>query len=139
MIQIRIPKQLGEYEAKFIGPFTMRQSVCLLFALPVCVFLYNSLSSVIPQDLLFFFMFIPAGIAYLFGWFRPYGMKFEVFLRSVFISSFVAPSKRKYCTENYYKLIADKIREEEIEMELANQKGKKQKKKKYRRSKEAIQ
>ena len=135
MIEIKIPKEINTYEAKFIGPFSLRQSVCLLITLPSCVLLYNLLKPYIPFDLVGFVCLVPASIAFLFGWFKPYGMKFEKFLKGVFVSAFLAPSKRKYKTENYYSIIAEEIRKEELnERDVA----KKKKKKKYVRSKEAI-
>ena len=137
MIEIRIPKEVNKYEAKFIGPFTLRQSVCLLIALPTCVLLYNLLSPYVPMDMVGFVLIIPASIAFLFGWFQPYGMKFEKFLQSVFISSFVAPSKRKYCTENYFADIAKKIQEEDKLAQTKYNKTRRQKTK-YRRSSDAI-
>lgn len=136
-IEIKIPKEINKYEAKFIGPFTMRQSICLAIALPACILLYNFLKPYIPVDVVGFVCIFPAAIAYLFGWCKPYGMKFEKFVQSVFISSFVAPSKRKYCTENFYAAIAEEIRNEEKLAQEADSKGKKVKKK-YRPSKDAI-
>lgn len=136
MIEIKIPKEINRYEAKFIGPFTLRQSVCLLIALPTCVVLYNALIAVAPSDVAMFICLIPAGIAFLFGWFKPYGMKLEVFLRTVFISAFVAPTKRKYCTENFYSKIVEQIRKEEEEANSKTKAGRSGKK--YRRSKDAI-
>lgn len=135
-IEVKIPKEINTYEAKFIGPFTMRQSVALLIALPACIVVYNFLKEYMSTDVVVFFLMIPAGVAYLFGWCKPYGMKFEKFLSNVFISAFVAPSKRKYVTNNYYSTLAKKIREEEkIERQ---EKGGGSSKKKYRRSKDAI-
>lgn len=138
MIEIKIPKEVNTYEAKFIGPFTLRQSICLLIAMPACILLYNLLGSIVPRDLLFLFMIIPAGIAYLFGWFKPYGLKFEKFLQNVFITAFVAPSKRKYSTENYFAYLNEQIRKEEQESASDNEKKGKNVKKKYRISKDAI-
>ena len=135
-IEIRIPKEINRYEAKFIGPFTLRQSVCLMIALPACVLLYNLLKPYVPLNMVGFVCLFPASIAFLFGWFKPYGMVFEKFLQSVFISAFVAPSKRKYRTENLYSVIAEEIRKEEKLIAETERKGKK--KKKYRRSSQAI-
>lgn len=134
-IEIKIPKEINKYEAKFIGPFTLRQSVALVVALPVSVILYNLLRQYAPMELASIVCLVPAAAAYLFGWFKPYGMKFEEFLRSVFISSFVAPSKRKYKTENYFAKLAEAIEKEERQAK-ESQKGKK--KTKYKRSREAI-
>ncbi len=139
VIEIRIPKEVNTYEAKFIGPFTMRQSICLLITLPVCVLLYNFLRPYAPVDVVGVVCIFPASLAYLFGWFKPYGMKFEKFLQSVFITVFLAPSKRKYRTVNFYETLADEIRKEEAAQAEADAKNKKVNKKKYKRSKEAIQ
>lgn len=136
-IEIRIPKEINRYEAKFIGPFTLRQSVCLAVALPACVVLYNVLKPYALFETIGVVCMIPAIIAFLFGWFKPYGMKFEAFLQYVFISAFVAPSKRKYCTENFYAGIVEQLRKENHEKELSG-KSRKNKMKKYRRSRDAI-
>lgn len=133
-IEIKIPKEINRYEAKFIGPFTMRQSIALVIALPICVVIYNFARKYMPMDVACVFCFIPGGVAALFGWVKPYGMHFEKFLQSVFISSFVAPSKRKYCTENYFSILADAIAKEERAAEQTTKK----KKAKYKRSKKAI-
>ena len=138
MIEVKIPKEINKYEAKFIGPFTMRQSVALGIALPTCVIMYNVLSQYLAREAVVFALLFPAGFAALFGWVKPYGMKFEEFMRSVFISAFVAPSKRKYVTENYYTQLKKEIMKAEREEELAKSGSKKQKKKKYKPSKEAI-
>lgn len=135
-IEIKIPKEINKYEAKFIGPFTMRQSIALVVGMPTAIVLYNVVRKHVSMDLAAFACLIPAAGVYLFGWFEPYGMKFEKFLKSVFISSFVAPSKRKYKTENYYALLMEAIKKEE-RLEAESKKGKK-KKVKRKRSREAI-
>lgn len=141
-IEMKIPKEINKYEAKFIGPFTLRQTVCLGICLPVGVGLFILSKPYIGSDLAGFLVVPPAAIGYLFGWYKPYGMKFEKYLKTAFINSFVAPSKRLYKTENYYSQILTEI-EKVDEAELATQidsseKKKKAKKPKYKRSKKAI-
>lgn len=132
MIEVRIPKELDHYEAKVIGPFTLRQMVCLVCALPLGVLLFNFTKGYFGMETAGFFCLIPGGIAFLFGWTKPYGMKFEVFLRSVLISTVLAPSKRKYKTMNYYKLLMSKNYEEDDDddffIEEENKKSRKKKK-----------
>lgn len=115
MIEVRIPKELDHYEAKFIGPFTLRQAVCLVCALPAGIIIFNLTKTHVGTETAGFFCLVPAIAAYLFGWLKPYGMKFEVFLRSVFISSVLAPSKRKYKTVNYFKLLMSEKVEEDVD------------------------
>ena len=81
MIEVRIPKELDQYEAKFVGPFTLRQTICLACAIPLGILIFNLARPHIGTDVAGFTAFVPAIIAYFFGWQKPYGMKFEVFLR----------------------------------------------------------
>lgn len=136
MIEIKMPKEISRYEAKAAGPFTLRQLLCLLIALPICIGIFYLLKPYVGTDVAGFFVIIPAGVAFLFGWYKPYGLKFEVYLRSVFISAYVAPRKRPYKTENYYAGILKQIEAEEV-AELGAASGRKSNKK-YKRSKEAI-
>lgn len=140
MIEIKIPKEIKKYEAKAVGPFTLRQLICLFICLPICVALFMFLSPHIGADVAGFACMPPAGVAYLFGWYKPYGMKFEVYLKTVFVSSFLAPSKRYYKTENFYSDILKEIKKGDAEADLIDSNGKKrkEKKKKYKRSREAI-
>ena len=66
-----------------------------------------------------FFCFIPAGIAYAFGWARPYGMKMEQFLRSVFVNRFLAPTHRKYKCRNVHEMVIADAEKTWLEQEEA--------------------
>lgn len=107
MIEIQINKDVGSYDAKFIGPFTMRQTVCLCIAAPICWAIYKVLTPIMSLDVAGFFIAIPAGIAFLFGWTKPYGMRPEKFIRSIFVSLVLAPANRKYKTDNSKNDVAD--------------------------------
>lgn len=96
MIEIHINKDVGSYEAKFIGPFTMRQTFCVAIAAPVCWYIYKTLSPIVSSDAAGFIMFLPAVVAWVFGWTKPYGMRPEMFVRSIFINMVLAPAIRKY-------------------------------------------
>lgn len=141
-IEIKIPKEVNRYEAKAIGPFTMRQLVCVLICLPIGVGIFVLLKPYLGTDLAGFCVLPPAAVAWLFGWYKPYGMKFEKYMKTVFVNSFLAPSKRVYKTENYYSEILKEIAKEDAELESQkDKKGKKsksRKKTKYKRSKLAI-
>lgn len=137
MVEIRITRELGDYTPKFIGPFTLRQFICLVGAGVPCYFLYSSLRGILPVDAIGFLCMIPAAIAAAFGWFRPYGMKMEVFIRSIFITMFLAPANRKYRATNRTKKLLSKIEAAELAaQEEAQGKAKKKKEKpvKYKRS-----
>lgn len=137
MIEVNIPKDLDRYEAKFVGPFTVRQTVSIVCALPVGILLFNVTKDSLGVDVAGFICLLPAVVAYLFGWYKPYGMKFEVFLRSVFVTTVLAPPKRKYKTENFYKiLMSSKFEEEEDDFLLSDDKKKRKKKSKRKSSSE---
>lgn len=140
-IEIKIPKEINKYEAKFIGPFTLRQTVSLGICLPVGVGIFILLKPYVGSDLAGFLVVPPAAIGYLFGWYKPYGMKFEKYLQTAFINSFLAPAKRLYKTENYYSQVLAEIKkddEAELATQISSNKKKKAKKLKYKRSKLAI-
>lgn len=137
MIEIKIPKEINRYEAKAIGPFTLRQLICLVICLPICVGLFMLTKPYIGPDLAGFLVLLPAAVAYLFGWYKPYGMKFEVYLKSVFVNTFLAPNKRLYKTENFYANLLKEIEKNDA-AESASSGIKRSSKKKYKRSKDAI-
>ena len=99
MIEVRVTSELSGYEPKIIGPFTGRQLVCVAF------------------------------IGWLFGWYEPYGMKTEKFLKSIFITRILAPSIRRYKTENTHMMLLNYL-EQEFETEPSHPSGKGSKKKK---------
>lgn len=143
MIEVKIPKEINRYETKAVGPFTLRQLLCIAICLPVGVGVYVLSKPHVGDSLAGFLVFIPGGIAYLFGWYKPYGMRFEKYMQTVFVGSFLAPNKRIYKTENYYAGLLREIQkaeadEAEVQMAANGKKTKPAKTKKYKRSKEAI-
>lgn len=136
-IEIKIPKEINRYEAKAVGPFTLRQLICLLICLPICVGIFLLAKPYVGYDIAGFFVLPPAGIAFLFGWYKPYGLKFEKYIKTMFVNSFIAPSKRAYKTENFYANLLKEInKDDSLSLSPGNKKGKKHKK--YKRSKDAI-
>lgn len=136
MIEVKIPKEIKRYEAKAAGPFTLRQLICLIICLPIGIAIYVFSKPYVGDTMAGFLVFIPGGAAYLFGWRKPYGMRFEKYMKTVFVNSVLAPTKRVYKTENYYSGILREIQKAEAEA-AATAKGKPGKSK-YKRSKEAI-
>lgn len=158
MIEIKIPKEIMKYETKLVGPFTTRQCIILLIFVPIVGFLYVTLKNYMSSTIAAYICLPIGGIGGLFGWAKPYGLTFEKYLKSVFVSSFIAPSLRVYKTENYYDLLTTKVEnlspeqllimdailedipEEEVNEALKElrKKCKKDKKIKYKKSKKAV-
>ncbi len=105
MIEIEIPKDMNKYEAKLFGPFTTRQTICFVLAcicgIPTFLFLRDKVVTDVAS-IITMLVFIPF---ILVGWIKPYGMNFEDFARTAFISNFLAPAKRKYVTINQFELL----------------------------------
>lgn len=104
MILIQIPKDIRSYEPKFLGPFTVREGICIAIAGAIMLggvaiekylFQMDSVSYIPPA--------IPAMIPIFFGWGeRLLNMKPEVYLRTVFIQSTMVPKYRPFKTHNFY-------------------------------------
>ena len=105
MIEMAIPKNIMEYEATLVGPLTTRQAICLGASAALLYAGYNVVHGLmpdIPWDSL-----VPAGVflvapivAFLY---KPYGMPMEVYLKTAFKHSILAPKKRQYVTKNIYE------------------------------------
>lgn len=142
MIEIKMPKEINQYEAKAAGPFTLRQLLCLFICLPIGVAIFMLSKPYVGVDVAGFLVFIPGSVAYLFGWYKPYGMWFEKYMQTVFVNSFLAPSRRVYKTENIYAHLLQEIQKDGLSATdpegEATQKSGRSRTKKYKRSKEAI-
>lgn len=142
MIEININKDVGSYEAKLIWQFTARQTICVAIAAPLCWFIYKHASPVLSGDAAGFLMLIPAAIAFLFGWRKPYGMPMEKFIESVFVNMVLAPSHRKYKTENVHEKAFAVLEQHAKDAEVAENSERKLKtsgkKPRYKVSSEAV-
>lgn len=99
-IEVPITKEISEYEPKLVAGLTIRQCICVVLCAPFCYVVVKYLSPYLTRTLSMFFCFVPCGIGYAFGWCKPYGMKMEKFIQSVFVTRLLAPQKRKYKTVN---------------------------------------
>lgn len=102
-MDIYINKDIGSFKTPFIGPFTFRQTICIALAAPVCWMIYHYLSPFISPDAAGCLVAIPAALAWAFGWLKPYGMSTERYIKSIFITTILAPSVRLYKTEDLYR------------------------------------
>lgn len=114
MIEIEIPKDVRQYESKLVGPFTTRQTVCLVIGAGLA-FAFYKLFPGLPSDIRIFASGIIAAPVLLFGWLKIYGMKLEDFLRAALISSFISPKHRLYKTQNIYTDNTKKLSKKELD------------------------
>lgn len=114
MVEIRITRELSDFAPKLVGPLSGRQCLCVVCGAVPCYLMYTQLRAYLPIDVIGFFCIIPAGIAVAFGWFKPYGMKMEVFLRSIFVTSVLAPAARRYRGRNRTRSLFSTIEAAEL-------------------------
>lgn len=147
MIEIRVTKELGNYEPKLVGPLTIRQVICLIIGLPCCYLIYRVLSPVMTKDIAGFFCMIPAAVAGAFGWAKPYGMKTEKFIKATFVNMVLAPSNRRYKTKNVHETgfkvlnelaISEDFNSDDFGDENLNKQKKKKETKRYKLSSKAF-
>ena len=113
MINVEIPKDIRQYEAKLIGPFTPRQTA---FFVPGCIcaiVVYKLVSNIAPMDVAAFSCMVTVVPFVLFGWVKIYGMPLEDFIKSAFVSNVLSPTKRKYKTENTFEVCFEEFEEKQ--------------------------
>ncbi len=124
MIEIEIPKDVRDFEAKLIGPFTARQLFCAIGLALGCYGSYKMAVNLFGEGASVNMLFpIVGAIPFAaVGWFKPYGMHFEKFARSVFVSMFLSPTKRLYKIDNTFDRF-DKIIDAEEKAKVAQETG----------------
>lgn len=123
MIELEVPKDIRRYEAKLFGPFTTRQLICFAIAVAIAFGLYFVLGDILPRDATYLLIIIVCIPFLLCGWYKPYGMHFEQFVRVAFVTTFVSPAVRKYVIENKF---STKIKDDKTAQNNKKQKQKKQ-------------
>lgn len=97
MIETKMPKDIRTYKTKLIGPFTMRQIICVAVMTVVDITLY----ALVIQPFQLSTEFIIYGLILVdvpigaFGWIEPQGLPLEKYLKNVLLRSFIAPVNRK--------------------------------------------
>ena len=102
-IEREIPKDIDKYEAKLLGPFTTRQTICIVPAAISAIGTVLLLKDFVPQDVYFVVALFLAAPWLLCGWVKMGGLPFEKFLQTVFISIVLAPKHRVYKTVNMHE------------------------------------
>ena len=135
MIEIKIPKEITEYKEKFLFGLTIRQCVCAVAALAVCVPLYIFGKDFLGDDVVGWLVILIAVPIFAFGFFRYDGMPFEKFLALLYRQKWVEPQKRKYEELPVFWNCREEIIEDEIAHQLAAIKSNNRKSKRKERVK----
>lgn len=110
MLEIEMSRDIKDFQPKIVGPFTLRQIVCVAIALSYGLPLYFLLpGDIITRVMIALFAMVPVLLC---GWFKVYDEPFEKFIKIIIVNKFVKPVKRKYKVKNeftendvYYKKI----------------------------------
>lgn len=106
MIEIKVPKDIQEFEPTLIGPFTTRTLICAIAVVALTYGGYMAEKAIGIEDPVsvpvFCLLAIPPA---LIGWVRIYGMHFEKFAGKAIRENFIAPAKRLYKVENMWNVI----------------------------------
>lgn len=124
MIEMEIPKDIRKYEAKLIGPLTLRQTICLILGCVVAIPAYF-LFDFLPQDMRYIIVAVLATPFILVGWVKISGMTFELYAKQIWYSVVAAPPERKYETRNTYSDKTrknDKLKDKERQEKYKNRK-----------------
>ena len=99
MIEIDIPSiDPIQHEPKVFMGMTARQILCIVPGVALGVFLFI-VTRKISSDLSVISCGLAIGPAVALGWFKPYNMKFEDYVKLLYFNNFVASPKRIYKTD----------------------------------------
>lgn len=104
MIAVRIPEEIRKYKAKIMLGLTTRQLLSTAVALFICVPLYWYGRRYVPDDILSWLIIIIAVPLAGIGYFHYNGMPMEKFLMAFLKFEVLFPQKRKYKTENVFRM-----------------------------------
>ena len=102
MIETKVPKDIRVYKTKIMGPFTLRNIICLTIMgtldLVIIKYFFAGLN-LSRNQWVYMLMIIDCPIA-AFGWIEVMGMPLERYLKIILITNFLSPT---------YRLITNKI------------------------------
>ena len=112
MIEIRIPKEIQNFQEKFMFNLTLRQIMSIVMMVAINVPLYIFIRGSVGDSVAGFIVMIIAAPIGLYGFFRYNGMPFEKVFEAAVTTMFIYPQKRVYETENIYEGLLKELDEE---------------------------
>lgn len=100
---IRIPNEIRDYQEKLVLGLNWRQLISSILALVVCIPLYLFCREYVGDDLAQWVIIIISIPLIGFGFINIHGMKFEILLQSVFMTSFIMRKKRNFSNNNFFR------------------------------------
>jgi len=115
MIEIRIPKEIREYQEKIMLGMTLKQVISIGVAGVVTIPLYFAINPIFGMDITSFILLIVSAPIVAWGFVKVGGMDASAFVKMFIINTFFMPANRKYETENFFEEVADIINDREYE------------------------
>lgn len=96
MVEVRVPKNIMIYESKTIGPFTTKQFVCMIAAVGLDFLLYSFILKPmeVSTEVLFYTIAFADVPILAIGYYKPMGLSLEKYLKMIYNTVILAPSKR---------------------------------------------
>lgn len=95
MIKSRIPKDIRKYETKIVGPFTLRQMICIAIAVAIdFIILMLCMQFEASIDMIVVILMF-ADIPIMMFSKKIGGVNMEVYLKEVLADTLISPAKRK--------------------------------------------
>jgi hypothetical protein len=107
MLEAQIPKDIRKYEAKLVGPFTTRQTICFIIACALAFFIFKVLNPILGSTATFYASMLLLSPVILIGWVKIQGIPFERFVQAAFISTVLSPKHRRYKIKNPYRMVVN--------------------------------
>jgi hypothetical protein len=123
MIEIRVPKEIQNFQEKFLFNLTLRQIIAVVVMAAINVPLYILLRGPIGDSLAGFVVMIVAVPIGAYGFVKYNGMVFEKLFEAILTTMVIYPQKRIYETENIYVELARELEEEADAIGKANRKA----------------
>ena len=101
MIEVPMTEDVRKYQPRVLGPFNLRQLVCIVLAASLALPLWGLFDLETDDKILVMAIILFPIIAC--GWVKMDGLPFEKLLFRMIYYSILTPKKRKYVTENTYK------------------------------------
>lgn len=106
MIIMPVPADVRHIKAKFIGPFSKRQTLAIVPAALLGIFLFMLIRDIFPLDICAIIIGIIDIPILLCGFVDIYGMPFGVYAKEIVINKLLVPKQRPYVTRNIYESLA---------------------------------
>jgi hypothetical protein len=89
MIEVRIPKEIRDYKEKLFFGLNVRQSICIVLSIVICVPLYFFGKNYINEELLGWIIILIAVPIMMTGFFKYNEMYFFEFLKTIIMFNYI--------------------------------------------------